>query len=29
MNNELNEYLDGDRELEELSPEAQAEADAW
>ena len=29
MNNELNEYLDGDRELEELSSEARAEADAW
>ena len=29
MNNELNEYLDGDRKLEELSPEAQAEAEAW
>ena len=29
MNNELNEYLDGDRELEELSPEAQAEAEVW
>ncbi len=29
MNNELNDYLDGDRELEELSPEAQAEAEAW
>ena len=29
MNNELNDYLDGDRELEELSPEARAEAEAW
>ena len=29
MNNELNEYLDGERELEELSPQAQAEAEAW
>jgi hypothetical protein len=29
MNNELSEYLDGERELEELSPEAQAEAEAW
>ncbi len=29
MNNELNDYLDGDRELEELSPAAQAEAEAW
>ncbi len=29
MNDELNEYLDGDRELEELSPEAQAEAEMW
>ena len=29
MNNELNEYLDGDRKLEELSLEAQAEAEAW
>jgi hypothetical protein len=29
MNDELNEYLDGGRELEELSPDAQAEADAW
>jgi len=29
MNDELNEYLDGDRELEELNPEAQAEAEMW
>ena len=29
MSNELNDYMDGDRELEELSPEAQAEAEAW
>jgi len=29
MNTELNEYMDGDRELEDLSPEARAEAEAW
>ncbi len=29
MSTDLNAYLDGERELEELSPEAQAEADAW
>ena len=29
MNTELNDYLDGDRELEELSPEVRAEAEAW
>ncbi len=29
MNKELNEYLDGDRELEELDSLAQAEAEAW
>ena len=29
MSTDLNAYLDGEQELEELSPEAQAEADAW
>ncbi len=29
MNDELSDYMDGDRELEELSPEARAEAEAW
>ena len=29
MNTELNEFMDGDRELEDLSPEARAEAEAW
>jgi hypothetical protein len=29
MSTELNDYMDGERELEELSPEAQAEAEAW
>ncbi len=29
MSTELNDYMDGDRELEELSPEARAEAEAW
>ena len=29
MNTELNDYLDGDRELEELSPEVRGEAEAW
>jgi hypothetical protein len=29
MNNELSDYMDGDRELDGLSPEARAEADAW
>ena len=29
MNKELNEYLDGDREFEELDSSAQAEAEAW
>ena len=29
MSTDLNAYLDGEREFEELSPEAQAEADAW
>ena len=29
MNTELNDYMDGDLELEELSPEARAEAEAW
>ena len=29
MNNELNDYMDGDKELEELSPQARAEAEAW
>ena len=29
MSTELNDYLDGDRELEELSPEVRAEAEAW
>ncbi len=29
MNDELNAYLDGDRELDELTPEARAEAEAW
>ncbi len=29
MSTELNDYLDGDRELEELSSEARAEAEAW
>jgi hypothetical protein len=26
---EVNEYMDGDREFDELSPEARAEAEAW
>ena len=29
MSTDLNAYLDGEREFEELSPEAQAESDAW
>ena len=29
MNSELNDYMDGDGEFEELSPEARAEAEAW
>ena len=29
MNDELSDYIDRDRELEELSPEARAEAEAW
>ena len=29
MSTELNDYMDGDRDLEELSPEARAEAEAW
>lgn len=29
MSTELNDYMDGDREFEELSPEARAEAEAW
>ena len=29
MNTELNDYLDGDRELEELSPDVRGEAEAW
>ncbi len=29
MSTDLNAYLDGERDFEELSPEAQAEADAW
>ena len=29
MSTELDDYMDGDRELEELSPEARAEAEAW
>ena len=29
MSTELNDYMDGERELEELSPEARAEAEAW
>ena len=29
MNTELNDYMDGDRELEELTPQLQAEAEAW
>ena len=29
MSTDLNEYLDGERDFEELSPEARAEAEAW
>ena len=29
MSTELNDYMDGDKELEELSLEARAEAEAW
>ena len=29
MNDDLSDYMEGDRELEELSPEARAEAEAW
>ena len=29
MSTELNDYMDGDRDLDELSPEARAEAEAW